>query len=80
LKRWKEGKQQGWAATDFSSDDEGGVNGLLTQVSGATAASLDNNGQLPAGSATDGLRPNICIRLFIFSDSVKSSDAEPAIE
>ena len=42
---------------------KGGVSGLLTEGSGATAAGL----------AVCGLCPNICIRLFIFSDSVKSS-------
>lgn len=40
----------------------------------------DGSGQLPTGSTVDGLRRNICTRLRIFSASVKSSDAEPAIE
>lgn len=47
---------------------------------GATASPLDGCGQLPAGSTVDGLRRNICTRLRIFSDSVKSSDAQPATE
>lgn len=85
LERRKDGqtlatKSQGSGATDSFSGDKGGVNGLLTEASGATAAFSDEKVQLSAGLAIRGLCPNICIKLFIFSDSVKSSDVEPAIE
>lgn len=48
--------------------------------SGATALPAVGSGQLPTGSTVEGLRRNICTKLRIFSDSVKSSEAEPAIE
>lgn len=62
------------------SEAKSGVSGLSAEASGATGAFWGRKEPSSAASVIFGLCPNICIKDFIFSDSVKSSDVEPPID